>query len=655
MRRSILFVLSLLGLLAIQGRSLGNIVEAERATGEWKTGLIRHEVATAVNVAYTDTSTPVNARSSLDFIVDTSGYYIIGCRMFEFYEFEPESYFSTLLYVYLRDKDGNLIPNRFEHSAAGYLRRYPGFQWWITPALGMWYLPKGKVSLTFEAGGNFIAIDYFYVVPVIELDGSQGIILPISAWEAQGEWSAEAGAVVANGPGISSWIHFDVPFSDDYVIYATVWHEPETSRRILFEIENGGETELIPVSLSAEETTSWETVSLGSITLNEGETTIKFTSDPDDPDIYVAIEGFIVVPRGGIVRQIPEIRPQMLRYIDGRVESWEEWEVTPSVAEDPMGDSSKVTDIKAMKAEIKDGFLYVLIEYYELERIPYSELEVDFEGDGEGELLFLLLDPASVREIYRTDLPFEQRPFRAADGVSSRTSLVTEIEIPLSLLKDKTRLFIRYRIWSLSEDLLVDDTDWGMVSGEREGTGSVAEFNVRGIVRNPDGSPARDGLTVNVKNLTTGVSLTCFTGIIGDGWYSATFEAPIEGNAASVGDRIEVSVLDEDNKAYGKSQYLLTCVNIEIAKAILEVRMIAWKWGDVSLNGILSAFDASLILRHIAGLIQLSEQQLEIADVSGDNGITARDAGLILMKIVGLIERFPAEGLLQEAPEPARF
>ncbi len=65
--------------------------------------------------------------------------------------------------------------------------------------------------------------------------------------------------------------------------------------------------------------------------------------------------------------------------------------------------------------------------------------------------------------------------------------------------------------------------------------------------------------------------------------------------------------------------------------------------GDVSLNGLIQAFDASLILRHLALLDTLTPQQLLIGDVSGAAGMTAYDASLILQYLVGIINSFPVE------------
>ena len=66
--------------------------------------------------------------------------------------------------------------------------------------------------------------------------------------------------------------------------------------------------------------------------------------------------------------------------------------------------------------------------------------------------------------------------------------------------------------------------------------------------------------------------------------------------------------------------------------------------GDVSENGEVGAYDASLVLRHVVGLITLTGPDSAIADVSGNGTLSALDAALILRYSVGMISRFPAEG-----------
>ena len=61
-----------------------------------------------------------------------------------------------------------------------------------------------------------------------------------------------------------------------------------------------------------------------------------------------------------------------------------------------------------------------------------------------------------------------------------------------------------------------------------------------------------------------------------------------------------------------------------------------YKKGDVNGDGIVSAKDATLILKHSVGLITLDTEQLDRADVNGDGRVNAADATLILKMAVGL-------------------
>ena len=67
--------------------------------------------------------------------------------------------------------------------------------------------------------------------------------------------------------------------------------------------------------------------------------------------------------------------------------------------------------------------------------------------------------------------------------------------------------------------------------------------------------------------------------------------------------------------------------------------------GDVSLNGIVQAYDASLILQYVVNPSgdTLNVVQQSVADVSGNGTITAYDASLVLQYVVNLISGFPAE------------
>jgi len=65
--------------------------------------------------------------------------------------------------------------------------------------------------------------------------------------------------------------------------------------------------------------------------------------------------------------------------------------------------------------------------------------------------------------------------------------------------------------------------------------------------------------------------------------------------------------------------------------------------GDVSGNGQITAYDASLVLQYVVGLIELSPEQQKAADVTGNGTISALDAALILQYTVGLIKSFPGD------------
>ena len=63
--------------------------------------------------------------------------------------------------------------------------------------------------------------------------------------------------------------------------------------------------------------------------------------------------------------------------------------------------------------------------------------------------------------------------------------------------------------------------------------------------------------------------------------------------------------------------------------------------GDVSMNGGVTALDASLILQHLVGLDTLSVDQQNVGDVTDDNSLSALDAAIILDHVVGLVDELP--------------
>jgi hypothetical protein len=76
--------------------------------------------------------------------------------------------------------------------------------------------------------------------------------------------------------------------------------------------------------------------------------------------------------------------------------------------------------------------------------------------------------------------------------------------------------------------------------------------------------------------------------------------------------------------------------NYTIDSGIILPEIEEVKWGDVSFDGFVTAYDASLIFQHVIGLISLPEDSLEVADVNHDSQVTVLDAKLILKFIIGL-------------------
>lgn len=74
--------------------------------------------------------------------------------------------------------------------------------------------------------------------------------------------------------------------------------------------------------------------------------------------------------------------------------------------------------------------------------------------------------------------------------------------------------------------------------------------------------------------------------------------------------------------------------------------------GDVDLNGVVQAFDASMVLRYLTGSVTLNEEQLGNAEVTNNNQITSADASTIAMYVAGLIPSLPWGNFPQAAGTP---
>ncbi len=107
-------------------------------------------------------------------------------------------------------------------------------------------------------------------------------------------------------------------------------------------------------------------------------------------------------------------------------------------------------------------------------------------------------------------------------------------------------------------------------------------------------------------------------------WWGSNTGPTHEDNPGGVGDKVSNSV--------NYTPFLTTGTANPVA-------------GDVSLNGRVQAYDASLILKWVADSVgnPLNAVQLQVADVSGSSGVISYDAALILQYVVKKISVFPVE------------
>jgi hypothetical protein len=98
-------------------------------------------------------------------------------------------------------------------------------------------------------------------------------------------------------------------------------------------------------------------------------------------------------------------------------------------------------------------------------------------------------------------------------------------------------------------------------------------------------------------------------------------------------------VVNNDNTTHVNDQeFVTTGVNFDPWRTIGIQNPLT---GDVSLNGFIQAYDASLVLKQNVSLITLNDIQLSTGDVSGDGSLSALDASLILQYVVDINNYFP--------------
>lgn len=112
-------------------------------------------------------------------------------------------------------------------------------------------------------------------------------------------------------------------------------------------------------------------------------------------------------------------------------------------------------------------------------------------------------------------------------------------------------------------------------------------------------------------------------------WWGSDTGPEHEGNPDGTGDKVSDAVMYIPFRGSGSQLPML---------------------GDVSLNGLIQAFDAALILRHVVGLEPLNALQEIAADVTGDGSVSSLDASFILRYVVKMIRYFPAEARMKGLP-----
>jgi parallel beta-helix repeat protein len=120
-----------------------------------------------------------------------------------------------------------------------------------------------------------------------------------------------------------------------------------------------------------------------------------------------------------------------------------------------------------------------------------------------------------------------------------------------------------------------------------------------------------------INNMTTTNTVTAT-----NCWWNSNTGPKHSSNPGGLGERVSDNVV-------------FTPFATQLAKPVL---------GDVSMNGEVKPFDASLVLQHSANIITLTPKQETIADVSGNGVISSYDASLILQYSVGLISMFDQLG-----------
>ncbi|MDP4271927.1 MAG: dockerin type I domain-containing protein, partial [Bacteroidota bacterium] len=138
------------------------------------------------------------------------------------------------------------------------------------------------------------------------------------------------------------------------------------------------------------------------------------------------------------------------------------------------------------------------------------------------------------------------------------------------------------------------------------------------VISNCDFSGTDPNSGYAVQNLSTSNTVTAT-----NCWWNSATGPKHTSNPTGIGERVS------DNVVF--TPYLTQVVKPEL--------------GDVSINGTINPYDASLILQYLVSNIILTPKQIGVADVSGNKFVTSYDASMILQYNVGLINWFEKSAL----------
>jgi hypothetical protein len=144
---------------------------------------------------------------------------------------------------------------------------------------------------------------------------------------------------------------------------------------------------------------------------------------------------------------------------------------------------------------------------------------------------------------------------------------------------------------------------------------------------------------------------------VSDGTFrvGASNDSALEGSGTLVAIRMEVVGQGTSELSFvpGTFEFNEGSPTAATDNGTLDATGLDFTLGDPTMNGSVSALDASLTLRASLDLDTLDAVQQAAADVDGNGEVAEMDASLILQFVVGLIDQFPAESSSSSASTQA--